>query len=56
MEVKMKIEKNGIIYTVKEYPSAWTLKAAINGVDVSYNVSKVDCPTFEELTAFIIKK
>ena len=49
----MIIEKNGIIYRVKETASAWVLEMATDGVDVTYTVSKVDCPTFEALKEFV---
>lgn len=49
----MSIEKNGAIYLVKETASAWVLEMSIGGVDVTYTVSKVDCPTFEALKEFV---
>ena len=42
----MKIEKNGVIYSVKENDKSWTLSADLVGVSVSYKVSKLDCPDF----------
>ena len=49
----MSIEKNGVIYLVKETDSSWVLKTAIDGVDVTYTVSKEDCPSFEALKEFV---
>ena len=51
----MIIEKNGTIYRVKETASAWVLKMTVDGLDVTYNVSKADCPSFEALTEFVTK-
>lgn len=49
----MIVEKNGKIYTVRENPKSWTVKIDIENVSVSYNVSKDDCKTFDELQGFI---
>lgn len=49
----MKIEKNGKIYTAKENKTSWTVSTAIGRVDVSYNVPKDDCPTFDALKAYV---
>ncbi len=49
----MIIEKNGVIYSVKDTASAWVLEMAIDGVDINYKVSKADCPTFEALKEFV---
>lgn len=49
----MIIEKNGAIYYVSETAFAWSLKMAVDCVGVTYNVSKADCSTFEELKQFV---
>lgn len=51
----MKIEKNGVTYSVKENEKSWTLSADIGGVSVSYNVSKNDCPDINSLKAFVME-
>ena len=51
----MNIEKNGVIYSVKETASAWVLKMTIEGVDVTYTAAKTDFPTFEALKEFVIE-
>lgn len=49
----MTIEKNGKIYTAKENKESWTVSTKIGRVDVSYNVPKDDCPTFDALKAHV---
>lgn len=49
----MIIEKNGVIYLVKETASSWVLEMAIDSINVTYTVSKVDCPLFEGLKEFV---
>lgn len=49
----MIIEKNGLIYNVKETASAWMLEMTIDDVNVTYKVSKTDFPTFETLKKFV---
>ena len=49
----MIIEKNGVIYHVKETDSAWLLEMTIDGVDVKYKALKTDFPTFEALKEFV---
>lgn len=51
----MTIEKNDVIYSVKENFKSWTLSKTIGRVSVAYNVSKTDCPDFEVLKAFVIE-
>lgn len=51
----MKIEKNGKTYTVKENKNSWTLELIIGKITTSYNVKKADCPTFDDLKAYIAK-
>lgn len=49
----MIIEKNGLIYTVKETATEWVLELSLSGVDVKYKVSRADCPTLEALKEFV---
>ncbi|MCM1221517.1 MAG: hypothetical protein NC548_44270 [Lachnospiraceae bacterium] len=49
----MTIEKNGKIYTAKENKASWTVSTTIGRVDVTYNVPKADCPTFDALQAYV---
>lgn len=49
----MNIEKNGRNYTAKENKTSWTVSTTIGRVDVSYNVPKADCPTFDALKAYV---
>lgn len=49
----MTIEKNGVIYFVKENFKSWTLSKTFERVSVSHNVSKTDCPDFEALKTFV---
>lgn len=49
----MIIEKNGTVFTVKETPTGWVLATSTDAVDISYNIAKVDCPTFEALKKFV---
>lgn len=51
----MKIEKNGVVYSVKENEKSWTLSADLGGVSVSYKVSKDDCPDFDSLKVFVME-
>lgn len=51
----MTIEKNGKIYTVRENKASWTVSTKAERVDITANVSKADCPTFETLKAFVIE-
>jgi hypothetical protein len=50
---KMEIEKNDKIYSVRENKASWTLSLKAGRVEVSLNVTKKDCPTFESLKAFV---
>ena len=49
----MIIEKNGLIYNVKETATEWMLELSLSGVDVTYKVLKADCPTLEALKEFV---
>ena len=49
----MSIEKNGTTYEVTETAAKWTLKAMDGKVSLSYEVSKKDCETLEELKEYV---
>jgi hypothetical protein len=49
----MEIEKNGKIFVVRENKASWTLSTKIEEMKLIVKVTKKDCPTFEELKAFI---
>ena len=49
----MTIEKNGTIYAVNETATGWTLTTSLGNVGVSFNIKKVDCPTFDALKEFV---
>lgn len=52
----MKIEKNGQIYDITETEKGWTLRLQTLGrVAASLFVSKADCPTFEDLSVFVME-
>lgn len=51
----MTIEKNGIIYWVKENSKSWTLSKTIGSVPITYKISKTDCPTLENLKQFVVE-
>lgn len=51
----MTIEKNGKVYTTKENKMSWTLSTTYGHIVVSYNVPKVDCPTFDDLKVYVIE-
>ena len=49
----MTIEKNGVLYEIIESAREWTLSTKVGCVPIKYTVSKADCPTAEELKAFV---
>jgi hypothetical protein len=50
----MKIEKDGKIFNVTEQAKSWTVSLVDSGnFDASAKITKADCPTFEDLKAFI---
>lgn len=49
----MTIEKNGKVYAVRENNKSWTVSIKYGHIDVNYNVQKADCPTFDDLKAFV---
>ena len=49
----MTVEKNGKSYEVTETATKWTLKAGTGKVALSYEVSKDDCATLEELRQYV---
>lgn len=51
----MTIEKNEKTYSIRENMKSWTVSIKLNSLSVTYNVSKSDCPTFDELKAYVAK-
>ena len=49
----MTIEKNGMVYTVNETATGWSLTTSLGNVGVSFNITKTDCPTFDVLKEFV---
>lgn len=49
----MAIEKNEKTYSVRENMKSWTVSIKLNSLSVTYNVSKSDCSTFDELKAYV---
>ncbi len=49
----MEIIKNGKAYEVKESSAKWIVKATSGIMNVSYEVSKTDCETFDDLKRYI---
>lgn len=49
----MTIEKNEKTYSVRENMKSWTVSIKLNSLSVTYNVSKSDCLTFDELKAYV---
>ena len=49
----MTIEKNEKTYSVRENMKSWTVSIKLNSLSVTYNVSKSDCPPFDELKAYV---
>lgn len=49
----MTVEKNGKSYEVTETATKWQLKTGEGKVKLSYEVSKDDCATLEELRQYI---
>ena len=52
----MIIEKNGVVYTVREYKNIWKLTRQNGGLIVDYSVNKNLCATFEDLKAYVLKE
>ncbi len=50
----MIIEKNSKTYTTRENKASWTVSITIGSVDITYNVPKADCPTFEALKSYVV--
>ena len=51
----MKIEKNGKTFDVKENKKSWTIKTDSERLTVTYNIQKVDYPTFDDVKAFVME-
>ncbi len=49
----MEILKNGKTYEVKETSAKWIIKATSGIMDISYDISKKDCETFEDLKKYV---
>lgn len=49
----MTITKNDKTYAIRENEKSWTLSICLGRVPVTYNVKKIDCPTIEDLKAFV---
>lgn len=49
----MTIEKNEKTYSVHENMKFWTVSIKLNSLSVTYNMSKLDCSTFDELKAYV---
>lgn len=49
----MSIEKSGKVYKVKENVGSWTLSTKSGNIEIAYNVPKADCPTFDDLKAYV---
>lgn len=49
----MTIERNEKTYSVRENMKSWTVSIKLNSLSVTYNMSKSDCPTFDELKAYV---
>lgn len=49
----MTIEKNGVIYTVKESSKKWTLERKVDKITIAFEIYKRQCPTFEHLKAYV---
>lgn len=51
----MTIEKNGKIYAARENKESWTVSTKYGHIDVTYNVPKADCLTFDDLKAYVVE-
>lgn len=49
----MTVEKNGILYEVIEKAQKWTLVNKGDGVTIKFTIKKTDCPTADDLKAFV---
>ncbi len=47
------INKDGRVYQVKENKCSWTLSRKAGAIEVTYNIPKESCATYEELEAFV---
>lgn len=52
----MNIEINGKNYTVRETDAKWVIKVEMGKLTTSYEVSKKDCATPDELRQFLTDK
>lgn len=51
----MKIEKKGKTFNVKENKASWTIKTSSERLTVTYNIQKVEYPTFDDVKAFVME-
>ena len=52
----MTIEKNGTVYTVREFDRKWTVSTEKGRLSVSYDVTKEMCGTEEALREYVRKE
>lgn len=50
----MEITKNGKTFYIEEKSDKWSVRRDVDGVKVSYEISKKDCGTPEEVKKYII--
>ena len=50
----MEITKNGKTFHIEEKSDKWSVRREIDGVKVSYEISKKDCGSLEEVKEYII--
>ena len=49
----MEVVKNGKTYEVTETTQKWSIKNKLGIMSISYDVSKKDCATIEELQRYV---
>lgn len=50
------IEKDGRVLTVQEFSQKWKVSTDKGGLQVSYDISKADYPTFDDLKAYVLSE
>lgn len=50
------IEKDGRVLTVQEFSQKWKITTDKSGLQVSYDISKADYPTFDDLKAYVLSE
>lgn len=48
------IEKDGRVLTVQEFSQKWKVSTDKGGLQVSYDISKADYPTFDDLKTYVL--